>query len=67
MQFLFRKKKPPLKLLEKGDLQCIVKKKMMKAAPRCQICKKPILLDNTHEIVFNGKTTMVHDVCPGAK
>jgi hypothetical protein len=67
MQLKFRRKKSPLKLLEKGDIQRIAKKKMLKAAPRCPICQKPILLDNTHEILFNNKPTTVHNICPGTQ
>jgi hypothetical protein len=67
VQLKFRKHNPPMNLLERGDIQHIARQKMLKAAPRCRLCKKPISLDNTHEIIFNGKPTLVHDICPGAK
>lgn len=67
MQLKFRKHNPPLKLLEKGDIQYIAKRKRLKATPRCPLCKKPIPPDNIHGIIFNGKPTTVHNVCPGTK
>ena len=71
MRFMFRRKKPPIKVFEKGDRKpvtllsdgLIYKGKEIPVL-LCPLCKKRIKEDNKVTLSFNNAPTAVHKDCP---
>jgi hypothetical protein len=68
MKLKFRRKKPPLKIMTKGDLQRIAKQKMIKAAKSVGVepGKLPIKIDSLPFDVKAGQSYTV-SLCPLCK
>jgi hypothetical protein len=39
-------------------------RQLLQIANVCPLCLKPLTNGNTHDVIFNGKTTPVHKTCP---
>jgi hypothetical protein len=79
MKLKFRRGKPPLKIMEKGEqkpklpkpskqlVMDIVKEpeqQLLQLADICPLCLKPLPANNRHTVMFNLKPTTVHKTCP---
>jgi len=79
MKLKFRKNKPPLKILEKGDRRAQIpvakpgdpwkeiKPLLLVSGAFCPLCQKALTKENTHMMTVNGKPTAVHKTCPEVK
>jgi hypothetical protein len=76
MKLKFRRDKPPLQIMERGDVITVkeVKVKPWKlitilnahvSLTLCPLCKKPMTKDNMHTVYLNQRTRRVHKTCPG--
>jgi len=75
MKFKFRRGKPPLKIMERGDRQPLVATVMhLEKIPKpwkpvsitahCPLCKKPLTKENMHTVYLNRQRRWVHKICP---
>ena len=78
MKQIFRRKKPPLKVFNKGEQRPkpVLKSTIPVAKPGdtwkeleplvllCPLCRKPLSEENIHHVLFNGQIQVVHNVCP---